>query len=162
MPAQMKPIETEILDVIPMTEECDHYFSYRILAMEIKDIEKCRNVNVNLAESKDVHNVSKAQNACNVNVKVEDQKEVVKDEDIHSDANVQDQSNVKVKVESRTTVKLHNSKKRQVKGQVTNMKLCSKDMTHKLMCASRLQKHHNISKATKSGSDSVKQSVLKN
>ena len=44
MPAQMKPIETKILDGIPITEERDHYFSYRILATEIKDIEKCRNV----------------------------------------------------------------------------------------------------------------------
>ena len=34
-------------------------------------------------------------------------------------------------------------------------------MAQKLICASRLQKHHNISKVTKSGSDSVKQSVIK-
>ena len=66
----MKLIETEIPDGIPITEECDHYFSYRILAMEIKDTEKCRNVNVNLAKIKAVDNVSKAENACNVNVKV--------------------------------------------------------------------------------------------
>ena len=161
MPAQMMPIETEILDGIPITEEHNHYFSYRILATEIKDIEKCRNVNVNLAKTKDVDNVSKVQNACNIDVKVEDQKEVVKIEDIPSDGNAQDQSNVKVKVEDRTTVKLFNSKKRQVKGQVTKMKLCSKDMAHKLICANRLQKCHNISKATKCGSDSVKQSLKK-
>ena len=137
MPAQIKPVETEILDEISITEERDHYFSYRILATEIKDIEHCRNVNVNLGQSKDLDNVSKAQNAWDVNVKVEDKKEVVKGEDVHSDANVQDQSNVKVKVEGRTTVKLHNSKKRPLKGQVTKMKLHSKDMAHKLICASR-------------------------
>ena len=82
------------------------------MATKIKDVEKCRNVNVNLAETKDVYNVSKAQNAYNINVKVEDQKEVLKDEDVPSDGNAQNQSNVKVKVEGRTTVKLCNSKER--------------------------------------------------
>ena len=85
----------------------------------------------------------------------------MKDEDIPSDGNAQDQSNVKVKVVGRATVKLYNSKKRQVKGQVTKMKLRSKDMAYKLICASRLRKCHNLSKAIKSGSDSVKQSVHK-